>query len=65
MMVLQHFFSFLDDNLGPILIEAENPYLHLTPVGVIEKQTTVPPILQDTQTIVNLKSEPHDRVSKY
>lgn len=64
-MVLQHSFPFLDDNLGPILREAENAYLHVTSMGVIEKQTTVPPILEDAQTIVKLKSEPHDRVSKY
>lgn len=64
MMLLQHFFSFLDDNLGPILRMGLRIRI-FTSVGVIEKQTTVPPILQDTQTIVKLKSEPHDRVSKY
>lgn len=58
-------FSCLGDNPGPILKGTKNLYLHLTSVGVIQKQMTVPLILQEAQTITKLKSEPLDKVSKY
>lgn len=58
-------FSCLDDNSGPILKGTKNLYLHLTSVGVIQKQMTVPLTLQEAQTITKLKSEPLDKVSKY